>query len=144
MQILTIFAAQASLATGNWLIQVKYSDAKQVVAAQARVVKVSVKSKPSTSVSFSSVKVKNGKVTVSGKIKPGAPASGAKVQILAMKTSGGPAQFGNKATVKLKAGKTKFTAHFKLKQKLHWVLRIVNNQSGQSPSDTGLKTINVK
>ncbi len=138
------FAAQASLASGNWLIQVKYSDAKQVVAAQARVVKVSVKSKPSTSVSFSSVKVKKGSVTVSGKIKPGAPASGAKVQILAMKTSGGPAQFGNKATVKLKAGKTKFTAHFKLKQKLHWVLRIVNNQSGQSASDTGLKTINVK
>ena len=85
------FAAQASLASGNWLIQVKYSDAKQVVAAQARVVKVSVKSKPSTSVSFSSVKVKKGSVTVSGKIKPGAPASGAKVQILAMKTSGGPA-----------------------------------------------------
>ena len=27
------FAAQASLASGNWLIQVKYSDAKQVVAA---------------------------------------------------------------------------------------------------------------
>jgi tungstate transport system substrate-binding protein len=138
------FAAQASLAPGNWLIQVKYSDAKQVVAAQARVVKVSVKSKPTTSVSFSSVKVKNGKVTVSGKIKPGAPTSGAKVKILAMRTSGGSAQFGNKATVKLKAGKTKFTAHFNLARNVHWVLRIVNEQNGKSTSDTGLKTINVK
>jgi tungstate transport system substrate-binding protein len=138
------YAAQASLAAGNWFIQTKYSDAKQVVAAKARVVKVSVKSKPKTSISFSSVKVKKGNVTVTGKIKPGASKSGAKVQILAMKTSGGPAQFGTKATVKLKAGKTKFTAHFKLKQKLHWVLRAVNNQSGQATSDSGLRTVNVK
>jgi ABC-type tungstate transport system permease subunit len=138
------YAAQGSLALGDYLIQTKYSDAKQVVAARARVVKVSVKSEPKTSVSFSSVKVKKGTVTVSGKIGPGAPSGGAQVRVLAMKTSGGPAQFGSKATVKLKAGQTKFTARFKLKQKLHWVLRIVNEQSGKATSDSGLRTVKVK
>ena len=102
--------------------------------------------KPNTSVSFSSVKVakKGGKVTVSGTIKPGAPASGATIEVLVMKTSGGSPTFNEKTTVKVGRGKTKFTAHIKLKTGFRYVLRLVNKQSGQSPSDTGLKTINVK
>ena len=106
---------------------------------------MTVGSKPKTSVSFSSVKVaKGGKLTVSGTIKPGAPKSGATIEVLAMKTAGGPPQFGEKTTVKVAKGKTKFTAHFKLKTGFRWVLRLVNKQTGQSPSDTGLKTVNVK
>ena len=54
-------------------------------------------------------------MTVSGTIKPGAPASGATIEVLTMKTSGGSPQFGEKTKVKLGAGKTTFTAHFKLK-----------------------------
>src|SRR5262249_46418563 len=105
-----------------------------------------VGSKPSTSVSFSSVKVakKGGKVTVSGTIKPGAPSSGAKIQVLVMKTDGGSPSFNQKATVKVAKGKSKFTVHFTLKTGHRYVWRLVNNQSGQSPSDSGLKTINVK
>ena len=61
-----------------------------------------------------------------------------------MNTSGGSSQFGEKTTVKVGRGKTKFTAHFKLKTGFRYVLRLVNNQTGQSPSDSGLKTINVK
>jgi ABC-type tungstate transport system permease subunit len=134
-----------SLGVGTWLVQAKYSDPGQVVAAQARTIKVTVGAKPNTSVSFSSVKVaKGGKVTVSGTIKPGAPASGATVQVLTMKTSGGPPSFGEKTKVKLGAGKTKFTVHFKLKTGVRFFLRLVNNQTGQGPSDSGLKTINVK
>ena len=134
-----------SLGQGTWLVKAKYSDPGQVVAAPDRTIKVTVGSKPNTSVSFSSVKVaKGGKVTVSGTIKPGAPASGATIQVLTMKTSGGSSQFGEKATVKVGAGKTKFTAHFKLKTGFRYVLRLVNNQTSQSPSDSGLKTINVK
>jgi tungstate transport system substrate-binding protein len=133
------------LGKGTWLVQAKFQDPGQVVAAPARTVKVTVGSKPKTSVSFKSVKVaKGGKLTVSGTIKPGAPKSGATIEVLAMKTAGGPPQFGEKTTVKVAKGKTKFTAHFKLKTGFRWVLRLVNKQTGQSPSDTGLKTINVK
>jgi len=134
-----------SLGQGTWLVKTKYSDPGQVVAAPDRTIKVTVGSKPNTSVSFSSVKVaKGGKVTVSGTIKPGAPASRATIQVLTMRTSGGSSQFGEKTTVKVGAGKTKFTVHFKLKTGFRYILRLVNNQTGQSPSDTGLKTINVK
>ena len=131
---------------GTWLVKAKYADAGQVVAAPARTIKVTVGAKPSTSVSFGSVKVakKGGKVTVSGTIKPNAPASGATIEVLAMKTSGGSPTFGEKAKIKLGAGKTKFTAHFKLGSGFRYVLRLVNNQNGKSPSDSGLKTINVK
>ena len=58
--------------------------------------------KPKTSVSFGSVKVgKGGSMTVSGSIKPGAVKSGATIEVLAMKTAGGPPKFGEKTTVKV-------------------------------------------
>jgi ABC-type tungstate transport system permease subunit len=135
-----------SLGQGTWLVQAKYADSGQIVAAQPRTIKVTVGTKPSTSVSFSSVKVakKGGEVTVSGTIKPGAPSSGATVEVLTMKTTGGSPTFGEKTKVKLGAGKTKFTVHFKLKTGSRFVLRLVNQQTGQSPSDSGLKTISVK
>jgi ABC-type tungstate transport system permease subunit len=130
---------------GTWLVKGKYADSGQVVAAPPRTIKVTVGAKPNTSVSFSSIKVaKDGKVTVSGKVSPGAPASGATVQVLTMKTSGGSPQFGEKTKVKLGAGKTKFTVHFNLKPGFRYLLRLVNNPTGQPPSDSGLKTINVK
>ncbi len=140
------WAVAPKLASGKWLVKAKYQDPKQVVAANPRTIKVSVGGKPKTSVSFGSVKVakKSGSVTVSGKIKPGAVKSGATIEVLAMKTAGGPPKFGEKTTVKVKSGKTKFTAHFKLKKGFRWVLRLVNKQKGQSTSDTQLKTINVK
>ena len=134
-----------TLGKGTWLVQAKYADHGQVVAAPARTIKVTVGSKPNTSISFGPVKVaKGGKLTASGTIKPGAPSSGATIEVLAMKTAGGPPQFGEKTTVKVGRGKTKFTAHFKLKTGYRWVLRLVNKQTGQSASDTGLKTVNVK
>ena len=87
--------------------------------------------------SFASVKVsKGGSVTVKGSIKPGAVKSGATIEVLAMKTAGGPPKFGEKTTVKVKSGKTNFTATFKLKPGFRWVLRLVNKQTGQSTSDT--------
>ena len=138
------FAVVAKLAAGKWLIQAKYQDPKQVVAAPARAAAVTVKAKPKTSVSFKSVKVSKGSVTVSGAIKPGAAKGGATIEVLAMKTAGGPPKFGEKAKPKVKQGKTKFTARFKLKRGFHWVLRLVNNQNGLASSDSGLKTINVK
>ena len=138
------FAVAKSLAAGKWQIQARYQDPKQVVAAPARTVTVTVGAKPNTSIKFGSVKVSKGALAVTGTIKPAAPKSGAKVEVLAMKTAGGPPRFGEKTTVKVSGGKTKFTARFKLKTGYRWVLRLVNRQSGQSPSDTGLKTINVK
>ena len=138
------FAAVAKLAPGNWLLQVKYGDSKVVTAARTRTTKVNVKAKPKTGVSFKSVKVSKGSVTLKGAIKPGAVKGGATVEVLAMRTSGGSASFGEKTKVKVKQGKTAFTAHFKLKQGVRWVLRMVNNQNGLASSNTGLKTINVK
>jgi tungstate transport system substrate-binding protein len=139
------WAVAVTLAPGKWLVEAKYQDPGQVVAAPARTVKLTVSAKPKTSVSFGSVKVgKGGSMTVTGSIKPGAVKSGATIDVLAMKTAGGPPKFGGKATVKVKSGKTSFTAKFKLATGYRWVLRIVNNQSGQSTSDTKLKTVNVK
>ena len=137
------FAAVAKLAPGKWLLQVKYGDSKVVTAARTRTTKVNVKAKPKTGVSFKSVKVSKGSVTLKGAIKPGAVKGGATVEVLAMRTSGGSASFGEKTKVKVKQGKTAFTAHFKLKQGVRWVLRMVNNQNGLASSNTGLKTINV-
>jgi ABC-type tungstate transport system permease subunit len=135
-----------TVGAGTWLVQVKYADSGQVVAASPRTIKVTVGTKPSTSVSFSSVKVakQGGKVTVSGTVSPGAPSSGATIEVLTMKTSSGTAAFGEKTMVKLAADKTKFTVHFNLKPGFRYVLRLVNNPTGQPPSDSGLKTINVK
>jgi hypothetical protein len=138
------WAVAVTLAPGTWLVQAKYADPNQAVAAPARTTKVTVGAKPKTSVSFGSVNVSKGSVTVSGSIKPGAVKGGATIQVLAMKTAGGPPKFGEKTTVKVKSGKTKFTAHFKLKQGYRWVLRLVNQQSGQSTSNTKLRTVNVK
>jgi tungstate transport system substrate-binding protein len=139
------WAVAVTLAPGKWVVQAKYQDPNQVVAANPRTVKVTVSAKPKTSVSFGSVKVGNGgSMTVSGSIKPGAVKSGATVEVLAMKTAGGPPKFGEKTTVKLKSGKTNFTAKFKLKQGFRWVLRLVNQQSGQAASNTKLRTVNVK
>jgi ABC-type tungstate transport system permease subunit len=138
------FAAVAKLASGKWLLQVKYGDSKVVTAARTRTTQVNVKAKPKTGVSFKSVKVNKGSVTLKGAIKPSAVKGGATVEVLAMRTSGGSASFGEKASVKVKQGKTAFTAHFKLKQGVRWVLRLVNNQNGLASSNSGLKTINVK
>ncbi len=133
------------LGPGTWLVQAKYSDPGQVVAAQARTIKVTVGAKPNTSVSFTSVKVaKGGKITVAGTIKPGAPSSGATIEVLTMKTSGGSSQFGEKTKVKLGRGKTKFTVHLKLGTGFRYYLRLVNKQTGQPPSDSGLKTISAR
>jgi hypothetical protein len=137
------FASVLKLAQGQWLVQVKYQDPKQVVAARVRTIKVTVGAKATTSVSFKSVTVKNGSVTVSGTISPAAPTSKATIEVLAMKTSGGPPKFGEKTTVKVAGGKTKFTAHFKLARGYRWILRLVNRQTG-STSDSGLKAVNVK
>ena len=139
------WAVAVTLAPGKWLVEAKYQDPGPVVAAPARTVKVTVGAKPKPSVSFGSVKVgKGGSMTVTGSIKPGAVKSGATIDVLAMKTAGGPPKFGGKATVKLKSGKTNFTAKFKLATGYRWILRMVNNQSGQSTSDTKLTTVNVK
>ena len=138
------FAAVAKLAPGKWLLQVKYGDSKVVTAARTRTTKVNVNAKAKTGISFKSVKVSKGSVTVKGAIKPGAIKGGATVEVLAMRTSGGSASFGEKTKLKVKQGKTAFTAHFKLKQGVRWVLRMVNNQNGLASSNTGLKTINVK
>jgi hypothetical protein len=139
------WAAAVTLAAGKWVIQAKYQDPSQVVAANPKSVTVTVSAKPKTSVSFGSAKVgSGGSMTVPGSIKPGAVKSGATIEVLAMKTAGGPPKFGEKTTVKLKSGKTNFTAKFKLKQGFRWVLRLVNQQSGQAASNTKLRTVNVK
>ena len=117
-----------------------------MVAAPARTVKVTVGAKPKTSVSFGSVKVaKGGKLTVSGTIKPGAPSSGATIEVLAMKTAGGPPEVRREDHRQGQvAARRSSPRTFKLKPGFRWVLRLVNKQTGQSTSDTGLKTVNVK
>ncbi len=86
-------SALSKLAKGTWLIRAKYQDPGQVVTAPTRTIKVNVGGKPATSVSFSSVKVaKGGKLTVSGKIKPGAPSGKATIEVLGHEDRRWPAE----------------------------------------------------
>ena len=138
------FAVIPRLGNGSWLVRVGYQDPGQVIAAPSQTITVTVGGKPRTSVRFSSVKLAHGgSVTVSGAITPAALKGGASIEVLAMKTAAGPPLFGQKTTVKAANGKSRFTARFTLRTGFRWVLRLVNRQAGQSPSDTGLRTINL-
>ncbi len=80
------FAVAVPLAAGRWQFKLKFSDGKRIVAATSKVKTGTVGARAATSVSLRSVKVKNGKVTVTGSVSAG----GGKVALLALRTTGGP------------------------------------------------------
>ena len=111
-----------------------------MVGATSRAVKVTVGAKPASSVKLGSVKVSGAKVTVSATASPKAPQSGAKVELLAFKATGGSPRFGTIATAAIKGKKT-ITLHGRLGQANTWVLQLAYVQKGQPTSYSALKTV---
>lgn len=136
------FAVAVKAKPGKWQYRVTYADPHQVVRAVSRPVKVTVAPRPASSVRLGSVKVTHGRVTAGAVVSP-KPAAGAKVQLLALRTTGGSPRFVTVASASVK-GKTKVTLHGKLARKNSWVLELVYVQRGQPSSYSGLKTVAVK
>jgi uncharacterized protein YfaS (alpha-2-macroglobulin family) len=137
------FAISVSRPAGSWDIKVKFTDARQVVAASSKTVRVKVGANPASRVSLHSVKTKGG-VTVSGTAAPAGKA-GAKVELLALNTaSGAPARFRVLKTTKLGTGKSKFTLHAKAAKGTRWVLELEYVRPGEAPSFSALRTVNVQ
>jgi ABC-type tungstate transport system permease subunit len=137
------FAVLVGAKPGKWQYKVSYADPHQVVGATSKAVKLTVGAKPASSVKLASATAANGKVTVNAVVSPKAPSSGAKVQLLAFKTTGGGPRFGTVASASIK-GKTKITLHGKLATKNTWVLELLYVQKGQPSSYSVLKTLTVK
>ena len=137
------FAISVSRPAGSWNFKVKFTDAKQVVAASSKTVRVKIGPKPTSRVSLRSVKAKRATLTVSGTAAPaGKPR--AKVELLALNAaSGAPARFRVLKSTKLGAGKTTFTLHAKAKKGTRWVLELEYVRPGEAPSFSGLRTVNV-
>jgi len=139
------FAASLPLAvnTKGWQIKVKFQDGKQVLGSTSATKKVTVQPAPSASAKLGSVKVSNGNLTVRGSVFP-KPASGAKVQLLALNTAAGsPDRFRVFKTVSIGAGKKRFTLHAKLKRGTRWILELKYIQKRQASGYSKLKTIGV-
>ena len=125
---------------------VTFQDPKQgVVAATSRTVNVTISSKPASSISLHSVKGTRGGFTLAGNASPSGE-SGAKIELLRLNTTpGAPARFTVFGTANLGAGKDKVTFHAtKIKHGTRWVLQLEYLRPGQTPSFSGLGTVEVR
>ncbi|MGA2927235.1 MAG: hypothetical protein ABSG43_14790, partial [Solirubrobacteraceae bacterium] len=139
------FAVAVPLAAGGWQIEVRFKDPKQVLGVTSHAVKVTVAAAPGASAGLRSLKVKNGSLKLSGTVKPAAPAGGATVELLALKTTAGaPASFDVAARVKLAAGKSAFKLSARLARGARWVLALEYVRSGQPPGFSKLRVVDVK
>lgn len=125
------FAISATHGKGVLSVEVRYQDPGTVLATTSRAAKVSVAARNAASISVTSFKVKNGRFTLSGRIGPKPLASGTIVQVLGLDagplkastgSAGGSARFSVIATVRVRAGATKFTVRGSLRRGQHWIL----------------------
>lgn len=137
------FAVAVKAKPGKWRYKVTYADPKQVVGAKSKAVKVTVGTKPASSVRLRSVTASGGKVTVHAAVSPKAAKPGAKVELLVLKATGGSPRFGEIGSAATKGRRT-ITLHGELAQKNTWVLELVYVQRGQPSSYSALKTVVVK
>ncbi len=140
------FAISVPLAPGAWSVKVTFQDPKQgVVAATSRTVNVTISSKPASSISLHSVKGTRGGFSLAGNASPSGE-SGAKIELLRLNTTpGAPARFTVFGTANLGAGKDKVTFHAtKIKHGTRWVLQLEYLRPGQTPSFSGLGTVEVR
>jgi hypothetical protein len=123
---------------------VQFADARQVVAANSKTVKVTIAPKPASSVSLRSASGKNGTLKVAGTTSPSG-VSGAKVEVLALNTApGAPTRFKVIGTVKLGAGKSTFSFHGKVERGTRWVLQVEYIRPAEASSFSGLRTVQVR
>jgi tungstate transport system substrate-binding protein len=137
------FAVAVKAKPGAWRYKVTYADPHQVIGATSKAVKVTVGAKPTSNVELASVTASGGKVTVSAKVNPKAPKSGAQVELLAFKATGESPRFATVAHASIK-GRTTIALHAALARKNTWVLELVYVQRGQPSSYSALKTVVLK
>ena len=153
------FAIGVALSPGSWQVEASYADPGQVAPSTSAIANVTVPTGPAGhTVSFSKVKVSNGKLTVTGTLKPAPTSSGAKVELLALRTSkvkksktkhGVDARIASATTLHVVAktsvgiGRTSFTIRTKLTRGYQWILELEYVQSGQTSAFSKLQTVAV-
>lgn len=138
------FALDAPLGPGTWQVKVAYADRGQVTAAHSKVVKVTVGAASADHVTLGSVKVRHGRVAVTAKLSPAAPA-GARVELLALRTSAGARdRFVRVAGGSTRSGVRTVSLHATLKRGYRWVLEISYTAAGQPSSFSKLRAVSVR
>ena len=137
------YAVQASMPAGPYQVEASYSDPGSLLSGTSAAATVTVApGSAGRAVSFKKVTSKKGKVTVTGTLKPSPTASGAKVDLLALRTTAkGSLKVVGKTTVKV--GKTSFTIKAKLKRNSRWILQLEYVQTGQASTYSRTKTVAV-
>jgi tungstate transport system substrate-binding protein len=164
-QGVSAYAISSALGAGTWQIEASYSDPGQFVGSTSAVSTVAVPSTtsstpPAHTVAFKKVTAKNGKVTVTGTLKPGPATSGATVELLAVRTTTVKKTATKKkkkgvlartasvalkevAHTSVKTGKTTFTITEKPKRGYEYILELEYVQKGQTSSFSKLSSIAV-
>ena len=158
------FGFSGGVRPGKWQVEVSYSDPGRLLLSTSTSLNVTVPA-ASTTVSFNKIAVKNGALTVSGKLSQSPTASSARVTLLGLRTTtvrlnntkrakhkstrhaalarSAAVGFSSLTHVTVKSGKTTFTIHAKLKRGYRWVIQLEYRQSGQPTSDSRARTVDV-
>jgi filamentous hemagglutinin len=137
------YAASASLPPGKWEVETSFQDPGQILGATSTTKNVTVL-KSTTSASFGKVTVKNGKLTVNGTLSQAQTANGTQVKLFALSTHGASASFKQVGKATVRAGKTKFTIHAKLKRGFVYALQLEFVHKGEPSTFSRLRTVNVR
>jgi hypothetical protein len=158
------YADMGALQPGAWQVEVKYQDPGQLLGSTSSTANATVPSATpasSPAASFKKLKVKNGALTLSGALGRAVSGSGAKVELLALRTVT-VKKTGNKkakrASVVVRTaavsfrqvgkanvgnGKKTFTIKAKLKRGYRWVLQLEFVQKGHPTTFSKLRTLDV-
>jgi ABC-type tungstate transport system permease subunit len=144
------FAVSATREPGTWYLEVRFQDPGQIVSKTSTAENVSVPPRDPASVTTSSVRVRNGKFTIKGKLAPKPLRSGTSVEVLgldvgalapskttARAAAAGSVHFTVIATMKVPAGATSFTLRGELKRGQRWILELKYAPGGAAGSAYG-------
>lgn len=148
------FAADETLGTGAWTVQVRYSDAGLLAAATSATRNLTVPSTKGPSVGVKKLKVKRGTVTLSGSIGSAPRGKSGTLRLYALTTTkvkkaksakkSKPATFKQVAKVTIKTGHRAFSIKHKFKRGLRYVLQLQYVHSGQSTTSSKYRYVNVR
>ncbi len=149
------FAINGNLRPGSWQLEVSYQDGSEVLASTSTA-KVSVPNS-STAVTFKTVKVNKGHLTLTGALSQAPSGSGAQVTLFGVRTvklgksskakraaANVSAAFPQIAKTTVKSGVKTFTIKAKLKRGFRWALELEFVQTGQPASFSKSRTIAVR
>jgi tungstate transport system substrate-binding protein len=134
------FSVSAPLAKGLWQLEVSYADPGQLTPGSGTA--DVIVSSAGSGVSFASLTLKKGKLTLKGTISPSPVSDGAKVELFAT-TAGSAKKFPVIAHKTLASGATKFTITVKLKRGHTWLLQLEYVPTNQKAVFSKLRTIAV-